>query len=197
MPKLYSWITVPPETVVKGKALPSHPLFPGLGSGTGAGLVPFHEFQCQKGAPVRAGWVIQAENLIPRPLLPKKRPCWPQQSGMPHGWPEVAMAVAGGSSSDPISCRSPAAAPEPKANPCRQRGGKGPKSAPFPDGRGPSVPSVLDIPAEPFRRSPLAISHVLPAARKRATAWGHSCCRCQGEPVLGDTATPHLSALAG
>lgn len=55
MPKLYSWMAVPPETALKGKALPSHPLFPGLGSGTGAGLVPFHQFQCQEGAPGRAG----------------------------------------------------------------------------------------------------------------------------------------------
>lgn len=35
------------------------------------------------------------------------------------------MAVAGGSFPDPISCRSPAAAPEPKANPAGSVGGKG------------------------------------------------------------------------
>lgn len=81
MPKLYSWIAVPPETVVRGKVLPSHPLLPGLGSGTGAGLVPFLEFQCQEGAPGRAGSVIQTENLIPRPLLPKKAPAGRSRAG--------------------------------------------------------------------------------------------------------------------
>lgn len=150
MPKLYSWITVPPETVLKGKALPSHPLFPGLRSGTGAGLVSFHEFQCQDGAPGRDGWVIQTENLIPRPFLPEKRHCWPQQRGMPHGWPEVAVAVARPRIPSPASPRQ--LPPSRKEIPAGSVGGNG--QGEFPDGHGPSVPSVPDIPAEPSRLSP-------------------------------------------
>lgn len=139
-------------------------------------MVPFHEFQCQDGAPGRAGCVIQTENLIPRPLLPQKKTLLAAAE-------RDATRLAGGGSGcssppDPISCCSPAAAPEPKANPCRQRGGKGPGRAPFPDGHGPSVPSVLDIPAEPFRRSP-------PATRWKFRA----SCRPQGNvPRPGDTA---------
>lgn len=59
MHKLYSWITVPPEIVVKKKALSSHPLFPGPGSGMGSGLVPSHGLRCREGAPKqphRWGW---------------------------------------------------------------------------------------------------------------------------------------------
>lgn len=190
MPKIYSWIALPPETVVKGKTLPSHPLLPGLGSGTGLVWCHFMSFSARRD--LLEGWLGYPDRK-PDPKSP------PSQKKTPLAAAERdATRLAGGDSGsggwlvpDPISCHSPAAAPEPKANPCRQRGGRGPRRAPFPDGHGPSVPSVLDIPAEPIPR-------VLPATRHRATAWlwGHSCCRCRGQPVLGDTATPHLAELS-
>lgn len=94
---------------------------------------------------------------------------------MPHGWPEVPMAVAGGSSPDP----SPAAAPEPKANPAGSVGGKG---------RG-GLGSLMDTdhlspPSLTFQQSRSAALRLRPAGNFACPAGHQETCRSLGTQLL-------------
>lgn len=97
------------------------------------------------------------------------------------------MAVVGGSSPDPITCCSRQLPLRRKQNPYGQRGGRSPRTSLFPDRHGPSVPSILDIPAEPF-------SHSLAVTRWQFCV---SCSPSGNVPWPEDTAAPRARAWPG
>lgn len=184
MHKLYSWITVPPEIVVKKKSAFQSPSVPRAreekGVWSGARREPWQP--CSPAAAL--GGCSCSPHSEPDPKSPPP-PAKPPAGCSLVGMEEVAMTLVGGLSPDPIACRSPAAAPEQESQ--QQRGGTGPRTALFPDGHRPSVPSVLDIPAEPFSRSPAVTRWQFPS----------SCSPLGNMPQPGDTTAPCARAQPG